>query len=622
MLFNGMQVTQRMGFRTKTILGVALIELAMLAILVGSVLSILRESNEIELTRRVHMSAQLLAAAAKDALLAQDLATLDSLVGTTMASGQVDYVRIMDSAGVVLGERGDHAVLSRPFRRDAEAGDVDDGMFDWSVPVTAGGLTYGEVRLGVSTDPLKSLLASAMRWAVIVATSGMLLVALFSWLLGAYLVRQLVALRDASNSLAGGNYALRIPVHGRDEMAQAAMAFNHMAEALGKSNELLRHENQRRLQVQNWLVRALDESDDRAQQLNAIFALSPDGFVSFDDELRVKYANQAFLRMTSLSDAQIVGQDEVTFARLLAQLCKPEAQFPSMETMRKLCSGQAVGDDSGEDAARRLIELKEPQNRVLEVGMRLSRAESISQILYFRDVTHKTEIDRLKSEFLSTAAHELRTPMASIYGFSELMLAQEFSEDERREFLGAIHRQSQLMASIINELLDLARIEERGGKDFNFVRLDLRDVLGELVSSFKAPDGRPAPQLLSFDEPCPALVDRNKLMQAIGNVLSNAYKYSPAGGAVIVGLFRRAETQDCQARVGLHVSDRGIGMTEEQLSHIFERFYRADDSGKILGAGLGMSIVKEIIELHGGEVAVASALGEGSSVTLQLPLVS
>lgn len=614
-----MKITRGMGFRTKTILGVALIELVMLAVLVGTALSVLRESNEAELMRRVQIGGQLLVAAAKDAVLAQDLATLDSLAATTMMSGQMDYVRIVDSSGIVLVERGDPARLSRPFRRDAEISTVDDGMFDWSVPVTAGGQRYGEISFGVSTAPLRALLGSAMRWVVGVAILEMLLVALFSWLLGAYLVRQLVALRDASNSLAAGNYALRIPVNGKDEMAQAAMAFNHMAEALGKSNELLRQENQRRLQAQNWLVRALDESDDRAQQLNAIFALSPDGFVSFDQDMRVKYANPAFLRMTRLNMTQIVGQDETTFAQLLAQLCQPGSQFPSMDVLRKLCVVNT--EESGKETPRQLIELKGPYKPVLEVGVRLSRAESVSQILYFRDVTHETEVDRLKSEFLSTAAHELRTPMASIYGFSELMLTHEFSGEERREFLETIHRQSDLMVSIINELLDLARIEARGGKDFNFVQHDLRDVLSESVRSFRAPDGRSVPQILSLDEPCPVLVDRNKLLQAIGNVLSNAYKYSPAGGEVAVSLFQHTASLDHPAWVGLHIRDHGMGMTNEQLSHIFERFYRADVSGNIPGTGLGMSIVKEIIELHGGEVDVTSVVGEGTVVTLKLPLL-
>ena len=110
--------------------------------------------------------------------------------------------------------------------------------------------------------------------------------------------------------------------------------------------------------------------------------------------------------------------------------------------------------------------------------------------------------------------------------------------------------------------------------------------------------------------------DSKKLSQALGNVLSNAYKYSPEGGAVAIELI---PPEAGGSRVGIRVSDQGIGMSSAQLSRVFERFYRADASGQIPGTGLGMSIVREIIELHGGEVSVDSTFGAGTQVTLWLP---
>jgi hypothetical protein len=124
--------------------------------------------------------------------------------------------------------------------------------------------------------------------------------------------------------------------------------------------------------------------------------------------------------------------------------------------------------------------------------------------------------------------------MASIYGFAELMLAQEFEPEEQREFLATIFRQSELMVSIINELLDLARIEARRGKDFNIQRIDLGELLREIVGGFKSPDGRPSPQPPTATDARWVRGDRKKLTQAIGNVLSNAYKYSPGGGSVSI----------------------------------------------------------------------------------------
>jgi signal transduction histidine kinase len=113
--------------------------------------------------------------------------------------------------------------------------------------------------------------------------------------------------------------------------------------------------------------------------------------------------------------------------------------------------------------------------------------------------------------------------------------------------------------------------------------------------------------------------DRKKLIQAVSNVISNAYKYSPGGSAVGLDLVKSPDVGDVPPRIGIRITDHGIGMTPEQLAHVCERFYRADTSGKIPGTGLGMSIVKEIVELHGGQLELTSKVGAGTTVTLWLP---
>jgi signal transduction histidine kinase len=362
------------------------------------------------------------------------------------------------------------------------------------------------------------------------------------------------------------------------------------------------------------------ELNDRSEQLNTIFALSPDGFVSFDNQHRVSFANLAFLRMTGLTAPEIHGLHETAFSQLLARLCLSNARFASVAALRT--ARQKASDSSDAGASRRqLVELAGPGGRVLEVGIRMADGSSISQVLYFRDVTYEMEVDRMKSEFLSTAAHELRTPMASIYGYSEVLLMQDFDKETQIDFLKTIYRQSELMASIINELLDLARIEARRGKDFVLERIDAQSIVTDAVANYKPPTGREGPVVLSNGESLGVQVDRNKMQQALLNVLSNAYKYSPQGGEVRVAC--RADATDesgSNVRVCIEISDQGIGMTAEQLARVFERFYRADSSGKIPGTGLGMSIVKEIVELHGGEVCLLSHPGAGTSVKLLLPL--
>ena len=348
--------------------------------------------------------------------------------------------------------------------------------------------------------------------------------------------------------------------------------------------------------------------EDRNEQLDALFTLSPDGFITLDGELRVKYASPAFSHLTGLTEKAVTGLGEAAFSAMLASLCIPSAPFRGVDAM--LAGAEA---DLGGNSRRELIELSGLGNRVLEVGLRVSSAETVSLIIYFRDVTHETEVDRLKSEFLSTAAHELRTPMVSVLGFSELLLEQQFDQATQRDLTETIHRNAELMTSIINELLDLVRIEERRGKDFIFKPVQARKLVEQAAESYMPPPGRDSPLI---ELPTQALwmrADPIKMEQALGNVISNAYKYSPKGGAVRIVL---APPGNDANEIGLRVIDRGMGMTPEQLARVCERFYRADTSGKIPGTGLGMSIVSEILALHGGRVEITSELGAGTEVTL------
>lgn len=363
---------------------------------------------------------------------------------------------------------------------------------------------------------------------------------------------------------------------------------------------------------------------ERTEELNAIFAFSPDGFVSFDHERKLRSVNPAFLDMTGLDEGELIGLSEAAFTARLGGMCTPGAGMPGIASIRAMeeRAQSGAGGDKQKDALPCRIELARPRMRVLQVSLRDAQSENVSQILYFSDITHETEIDRLKSEFLSTAAHELRTPMASVLGYSEVLHAQEFDRAEQQEFLETILRNARLMAEIINELLDLARIEARRGKDFKFERLPADALLREIVANFKAPAGR-QPRLQTGSASLWLRGDRNKLTQAVGNILSNAYKYSPNGGAVVVELIDApvADPDVVGPYHGVRIADSGIGMTPEQLARVCERFYRADASGKIPGTGLGMSIVKEIVELHGGHLEFASGLGVGSTVTIWLPAI-
>ncbi|MCX7175337.1 MAG: CHASE domain-containing protein [Proteobacteria bacterium] len=351
-----------------------------------------------------------------------------------------------------------------------------------------------------------------------------------------------------------------------------------------------------------------DALQDRGVQLDALFSLSPDGFVVFGPDGRVKFTNPAFHTMTGIAPEDISGKPEAALEGELRRRAEQPELFKGISP---------YFPENGATPKIHLLALQQPRPSVLQLIGIHSVAASVSRILYLRDVTHEAEVDRMKSEFLSHAAHELRTPMASIFGFSELLLEMDLDEATRRDLLETIHRQTHLLVEIINELLDLARIEARRGKDFTITEVDLTALVRDTVADL-AFDAERWPVNLDLPaQETKVLADASKVRQALVNVLGNGQKYSPVGGALDVAI----KTSPA-GFIGIAVEDHGIGMTEEQIGHVGQRFWRADTSGKTPGTGLGMAIVKEILELHGGHIEVHSRQKTGTSITLWFPVMS
>jgi len=335
-------------------------------------------------------------------------------------------------------------------------------------------------------------------------------------------------------------------------------------------------------------------------QLHAIFNLSPDGFIAFDAQRRVQYVSPACVFLTMVPDRDLLGKDEAGLAALLqGRFAEPETQRPlRLQELRE---------------TPRIVQMAKPMPRILSLALHDGGDEDTPQLLHIRDISQQFELDRLKSEFMTAAAHELRTPMTSIYGFVELLIHREMPPERHRELLQRVHRQSRAMMDILDELLDLSRIEARRALDFNFQPVCLDDLLRHALDDFAVPPEREPPALSLAAEPMWAQVDAGKLGQALRNLLSNAYKYSPGGGPVAMRLMPVDDTL-----VDIEVEDHGLGMTPQELDRVTERFYRADRSGAIPGTGLGMAIVKEIIELMGGSLLLRSEPGRGTTTTLRL----
>jgi signal transduction histidine kinase len=315
--------------------------------------------------------------------------------------------------------------------------------------------------------------------------------------------------------------------------------------------------------------------------------------------------------MTGLHAVDLVGHSLDAFEESLMLRCSV-SDIAERSVAAAIDGSPQTGE--GGPAQRRLLHLHAPQSRTLLQRVRQGGHDN-ETVMYFRDVTHELEVDRMKSEFLAMAAHELRTPMVSIFGFTELLIKRRFTDERRQEVLGTIHKQASILINLINELLDLARIEARRGKDFNRKLQPVGPVLQQALGGLKVP-GDSRQVSLDFESPDTLIwADTDKLGQAVLNVLSNAYKYSPHGGEIVL----RQRFDEARQRVTIEVEDHGLGMSAEHTSRVFERFFRADPSGNIPGTGLGMSLVKEIMDLHLGSVRVDSLLGHGTTVSLEVP---
>jgi signal transduction histidine kinase/ActR/RegA family two-component response regulator len=235
--------------------------------------------------------------------------------------------------------------------------------------------------------------------------------------------------------------------------------------------------------------------------------------------------------------------------------------------------------------------------------------------LTLRDVTHERDLTRVKDEIISVVNHELRTPLASVVGFAELLLAREFSEEQRRRFLTSMVQEGMRLAALVDDLLDLQRMDG-GGDPFTFEACAPRALLERAVTS-AGPDPNVPIVVEAADSLPPVRADANRVQQVLSNLLGNARKYSPNGGTIVLS------AREVDAAVEISVTDQGLGIPPEALPRLFEKFFRVDNSDRreIRGTGLGLAIVKQIVEVHGGRVrAESGGLGQGTRLTFTLPI--
>jgi len=296
---------------------------------------------------------------------------------------------------------------------------------------------------------------------------------------------------------------------------------------------------------------------------------------------------------------------------------KPLSQVIRDEEVHELIRS-CLGGDAEANAE---LSVYSPEERVYQVQTALLRGEDddISGVVAtFNDITELRSVERMKSEFVSTVSHELRTPLTSIKGFVRTLLDDSegyYDRETQIEFYRIIDAECDRLVRLISDLLNLSRIESGRALDLVLGEVDLAELIGRVVDSQRSYTNKHEFDVIIQEDLPRIILDRDKIDQVLTNLISNAIKYSPDGGTITV------HAREMDDKMVVSVTDQGIGIPEEHIGRLFNRFHRVDsrDSRKQYGTGIGLYLVKHLVEAHRGEVSVESSLGEGSTFTFVVP---
>lgn len=465
----------------------------------------------------------------------------------------------------------DEVIFDRDKHRVRNSEEIQSEVHSLVTSFTIAGMAVGHLEASLylkerdvrSKETLYTLLFASATATFLIVT------AIILFLLS--IKKKLTRFEAATRSITSNHTPQPIPVQGKDEFSQMASTFNAML----------------------WQLREKHVAMD----------MSPDGILIVNNDDKITYINSALSQLLSVDSPPHSCPSLTDFDNLLrGKLNLKESNIDSLNA----CFKEAV------------LVLNDQQHTILRCHLKYNQnpdTEEHSKVFYFVDITHEKKVERLKSEFLNTAAHELRTPLAGIYGYSELLINFEYEPTQTKDFLNIIHAQSKQLTSIIDDLLDIAKIEstkghyiERRNDNLALILTQASDQVGLLAERKGIIIQSSYPSEINAD------FDTEKLRRALINLLSNAVKYSDEN--------TRVEMLYSQDESGLHtikIRDQGIGMSEEELSRLGEKFFRADTSGSTPGTGLGVSISNQIIQLHGGTLSYESTLGSGTSAVFTLP---
>ena len=404
---------------------------------------------------------------------------------------------------------------------------------------------------------------------------GLAVAAMLSFILAKTITNPVENLTKTADRIAAGDFSQRPQAESADEIGALTRTFNEMA---------------------NVLESTLAEVNGERNKLNTLFMYMAEGMVAFGKNGRILHMNPAAQRMLGLEF-----DPEMTYTQV----------FPNLNIEE---------NDLGQDG--RCIEIDYAANkRILKIFLTMfGRAEDENGgiMAVMHDITEQTKLDSSRREFVANVSHELRTPLTNVKGYTETLLdaGDEIDPQSRRNFLQVIYNESDRMTHIVKDLLTLSQLDY-GRMELRLAELPVKMIVANIASAMMIEAKNQGLTLeTTFQDPLPnILADQARMEQVIANVISNAVKYNRPGGRVEISA--QAEGQ----MVAIRVKDTGIGIPQEDIPRLFERFYRVDKarSRERGGTGLGLAIAKEIVEQHNGTIQVESQLDQGTTITIRIP---
>jgi two-component system phosphate regulon sensor histidine kinase PhoR len=583
--------------------------------LVGTLLALRVESQTLaDIDRRLKAEAMLLRDIAATGLatpgesrLQPRLEAVGAEIGTRLTIIRADG-RVVADSDEDPGRMDDHG--ERPevlaARRDGigtasrYSRTLDRRMRYLALPVEAGGELLGYARASLPLTVIADRLAE-LRNAVLLAAAAATAVALaIGFLAAGRVTRPLRSMAAATEAIAGGDYGGEVAIDSPDELGHLARAFNSMSRELRRSL-------------------ATVEAD--RNKLEAILASMVEGVVAVDGDERIVHINEVARRLLGVEPGDVGGKpiwEVVRLSEVIETLSGAMRREEVVHRVVHLPVGQPPGVRPFA-APDRVLDLRASP---LEAG----GEELAGAVLVLEDVTQLRHLETLRRDFVGNVSHELKTPVTAIRGLVETLIDDPEVEPLRRlRFLSKIRNQADRLSNLLTDLLSLSRLESGGVGELE--PLDVREAVEESVRSLRATAEERKIQVAVElpEEPAVVAGEEEALAQAVSNLLDNALKYTPQGGAVWVRVTEDADAVSTDAvstdAVTVEVEDTGIGIEPRHRKRIFERFYRVDAarSRQLGGTGLGLAIVKHIALALGGEVAVDSVPGRGSTFRIRLP---